>query len=342
MLSSIRPYAARIKRAGQARVVGALHPPPRGPAGDGVVSHLDEVSHAGGVLRVRGWLLHPEQAIAEVGWSLPGHGYRRMGPALPSPDVAGQHGSRAAACRFDERIPTADPGLGAHLRLHAQLADGRVQEITHDVAARIEADPYHQLQARFFAMLAEQPTGRVAELGSRARSGNVRRDLVPSGWDYVGLDILPGPNVDVVADAHDLHHHLEPLSCDAVFSFSTFEHLAMPWRVAVELNAVMSEGGLLLITSHQTYPLHDEPWDFWRFSSHAWPALFNAGTGFEVLGTAMGEPASVVPHLVHPTVAHLDRSSAFLGSAVLARKVSGTRLSWDHDLGAEVTSPYPV
>ncbi len=342
MLSSLRPRAARLKRAGQARVVDALRPPPRGPAADGVVAHLDEVSHAGGVLRVRGWLVHPESAIAEAGWWLPGHGYRRMGPALPSPDVAETYGTSAATCRFDERIATDDPGIAAHLRLYARLPDGRVQEIAHDVPARVEADPYHQLQARFFAMLAEQPTGRVVELGSRARSGNVRRDLVPAGWDYVGVDILPGPNVDVVADAHDLRRHLEPGSCDAVFSFSTFEHLAMPWRVALELNAVMADGALLLITSHQTYPLHDEPWDYWRFSSHAWPALFNAGTGFEVLGTAMGESASVVPHLVHPTVAHLDRSSAFLGSAVFARKVSGTDLSWDHDLGDDVTTPYPV
>lgn len=341
MLSDVRARAARIKRAAVSRVNDVRRPAPTGPAGDGTAAHLDEVSHADGALRVRGWVHHPDVAVAEVGWTLPGHGYRRLTP-VPSPDVAVRYGAAAAACRFDVRIPETDPGTAAHLELHVRLADGRVQRIAHDISARVSADPYHRLQHRFAAMLAERSAGRVIELGARARSGNVRRDLVPAGWDYTGVDILAGPNVDVVADAHRLSRHLEAAAYDAVFSFSTFEHLAMPWQVVVELNRVLVPGGLVLVTSHQTYPLHDEPWDYWRFSSHAWQALFNRGTGFEILDTAMGEPASVVPRVVHPTVAHLDRSDAFLGSAVLARKISATTLSWDHDLSDEVTTPYPA
>ncbi|HVE98215.1 MAG TPA: methyltransferase domain-containing protein [Mycobacteriales bacterium] len=336
MLSDLRHRAARAKRAGIEQLVATRRPEPAGPNATGGVVELDEVSHAGDELHVRGSIHHPDSAVVEVGWSLPGHGYHRLAPAATHASDAG------GALRFDVRIPERDPNAAGRLRLLATLADGRVVRHAYDVSERIGADPYHQLQARFFALLADRGAGRVLELGSRARSGNVRRDLVPTGWTYVGVDILPGPNVDVVADAHTLSRHVEPGSIDAVFSFSTFEHLAMPWRVAVELNKVLTDGALVLVTSHQTYPLHDEPWDYWRFSSHAWPALFNAGTGFEVVASAMGEPAAVVPHAVHPTVAHLDRSSAFLGSAVIARKVGPTALEWDCDLTGEVTTPYPV
>ena len=331
MLSDLRRRAALAKRAARHRLAATRRPDPTGVVPSDGVIRLDEVSHAGRTLRVRGCVADPDSALAQVGWSLPGHGYHRTSVTRGAPDAS-----------FDVRIPEADPNVAGALVVYATFADGRLLRHAHDVSARIGADPYHQLQARFFAMLGERAAGRVVELGSRARSGNVRRDLVPSGWSYVGVDILDGPNVDVVADAHVLSRHLTPGSVDAVFSFSTFEHLAMPWRVAVELNHVLTEGGLVLVTSHQTYPLHDEPWDYWRFSAHAWPALFNAATGFEVLATAMGEPASVVPDVVHPTVAHLDRSAAFLGSAVLARKVSSTELSWAAEMGDSVATPYPA
>jgi SAM-dependent methyltransferase len=129
----------------------------------------------------------------------------------------------------------------------------------------------------------------VLEIGSRARSGNTYRHLVHPEVDYVELDVAAGPNVDIVGDAHHLSRHVDA-TFDAVFSISVFQHWLMPWMVAIEMNRVMKPGALAYIQSHPAWPLHEEPWDFWRFSKDAWNGLFNAHTGFEMVdkGYAMG------------------------------------------------------
>ena len=143
-------------------------------------------------------------------------------------------------------------------------------------------------------MVQALPTPKVVEIGSRARSGTSTSHGCPKAASYVGFDIVDGPNVDVLGDAHAFAEHFEPSSIDAVFSLSTFEHLAMPWVVVAQLNRVLRTGGLPYIGSHQTWPLHDSPWDFWRFSSSAWRALLNEQTGFEIVEVAMGDSASIV------------------------------------------------
>jgi hypothetical protein len=58
---------------------------------------------------------------------------------------------------------------------------------------------YQDQRGIFFSKL--KPGSKLLELGSRARSGNV----VEFGQvDYTGVDIMAGPNVDIVADVHYL------------------------------------------------------------------------------------------------------------------------------------------
>jgi SAM-dependent methyltransferase len=176
--------------------------------------------------------------------------------------------------------------------------------------------------------MARMPPGRVLEIGSRARSGTVYRGIVPSHLAYTGLDILEGPNVDVVGDAHELERSVGFGQFNVVYSIAVFEHLAMPWKAALSINRVLAHGGILYAGTHQTFPVHERPWDFWRFSDRAWHSLFNSATGFEVLGTAMGEPADIVPRASKAAVWGIDNQPAFLTCGVLARKVGQPRVGW--------------
>jgi len=184
--------------------------------------------------------------------------------------------------------------------------------------------------------------GKVLELGSRNRSGVIRRQLVPDSLHYIGLDILAGDDVDIVGDAHSLSTLFEPNTFDAIFAMSVFEHLLMPWKVILEMNHVMKTGGLVMIATHQTWPLHESPWDFWRFSDQSWRGLFNQYTGFEIIETAMGEPGSILSRILHPATLGIDGQPAYLGSAVLCKKVADTRLSWDVDVAKVLDTMYPV
>lgn len=182
-----------------------------------------------------------------------------------------------------------------------------------------------------FLDLVRSSKGSLLEIGSRARSGNSYRSLFPEDIDYVGMDITPGPNVDLVGDAHTLSKHTDQ-KFDYIFSISVFEHLLMPWKVAVEMNRVLKPGGLAYIQSHSAYPLHDEPWDFWRYSRDAWRGLFNKHTGFEVIDAQYRYPARVVPDLIHDAGrVQSSLHTNHLVSACLVRKIGEAGVEWAAD-----------
>jgi SAM-dependent methyltransferase len=238
-------------------------------------------------------------------------------------------------------VPIPATHLGKRVGLAFELDDGSTVVEWEPGARALQGDAAAELFARFQAELRAHPSGTVLELGARARSGNDYRHVIPGGWSYTGLDVMAGPNVDVVGDAHDLSSVLGDRRFDAVFSVSVFEHLLMPWKVVLEVNAILEPGGLLFIATHQTYPLHDEPWDFWRFSDRAWLSLLNPATGFEIVQTALGEPASVVPVASSSATWNLKAEKSFLLSTVLARKTGDATVEWPVDAQALVASEYP-
>lgn len=189
---------------------------------------------------------------------------------------------------------------------------------------------FHDNFTEFVQMVVARG-GRVLEIGARARSGVAVRERFSPPAEYVGLDITPGPNVDVVGDAHHLSRYVIG-KFDAAFSLSTFEHLLMPWKVVLELNKVLHERGVVFTHSHQTFPLHDVPWDFWRFSQDSWHGLYNRHTGFEVVKVMQAEPAFLSPAFMLSRWHGIDRSVCYLASSCTARKVGEPEVSWEAEM----------
>jgi hypothetical protein len=115
----------------------------------------------------------------------------------------------------------------------------------------------------------------------------------------------------------------------------------MPWKVALEFNRALIPGGLVYTATHQTFPVHEVPSDFWRFSSYTWPTIFNTETGFEVIEAVMGEPARIHPRRSSPVTRDTPSCPAFLGSASLVKKIGETRLSWPVRVTSVTASMYP-
>jgi hypothetical protein len=128
-----------------------------------------------------------------------------------------------------------------------------------------------------------------------------------------------------------------------IFSISVFEHLLMPWIVAREMGKVLRVGGLGYIATHQTIGMHDEPWDYWRFSATAWDGLFNRNTGFEIVGRAIDHPQYIVPHFWTPEQRDsVERASGYLGVSVLVRKIGEPEAGWETiDLPGLIKTDYP-
>jgi SAM-dependent methyltransferase len=210
-----------------------------------------------------------------------------------------------------------------------RLADQSLRRMRRTVPGD---DPYHRLFATFQNMVLAADTPAVLELGSRTESGPGGRDRFPGVADYTGMDIHAGPCVDVVADVHRLSAAFPDKRFDFAYSISVFEHLMFPWKVVLELNAVLKPGGQVFVASHPGWPPHQLPWDYWRFLHHSAQALFNSATGFELVEVSEGLPARLFSLVRDPATRGNFLSPINQGIAMIARKTHDydrERLRWD-------------
>ncbi|MBU0830139.1 MAG: class I SAM-dependent methyltransferase [Gammaproteobacteria bacterium] len=292
---------------------------------------------------LQGWLFGVDQRIPEFHIVEPGTGQRVAVTCNgESEDVVSAHGPAARNCRFSQRYQVGFTAESlSHLELHVVTAQG-VDVWKDALTGALGNEAVHHTFGLFMEAIESMAPGCVVEIGARARSGITRRHLIPSQHKYLGVDIRDGENVDLVLDAHQLSSKIEAASVDALFCFSVFEHLAMPWKVALEINKVLKVGGVGFIMTHQSWPVHDAPWDYWRFADQSWKALFNRQTGFALLDAKMSDPAYIVPRIATPERLFDEQAGGFLQSAAFFQKTSETTLSWDVSLDDLESGEYPA
>jgi SAM-dependent methyltransferase len=180
----------------------------------------------------------------------------------------------------------------------------------------------------------------MLDIGGRARSGNQLSERFPE-CDVTTFDIVPDPGVHVVGDAHELSRHFPPASFDFAHSASVFEHLVMPWKVAIEMNRVLKPGGVAFIFTHQTIGMHDMPWDFFRFSDASFTGLFNRYTGFEIVQSDMSSYMHIVPRAWSEHYRHNEGAGGFDSISVIVRKIGDATVSWDVPVADILRTAYP-
>lgn len=250
------------------------------------------------------------------------------------------HPDSPSRVSFSAHLLLADERFATDLSLEIRFAGVAPVRITLGELASAAGRPAGRLQARFDAMIQEPEYARMLDVGGRARSGVLHADRYRNK-EVVVLDILEGEGVDQVCDAHCMSRVLGAGAFDVVYSAAVFEHLAMPWKVAVEMNRVMRTGAVGLIVSHQTVGLHDRPWDYFRFSDAAWKSLFNRHTGFEILDVELGDFQYIVPGIYRDRYRDAEKAGGFDYSAVLIRKISETGLDWPLAAGDVTEDMYP-
>lgn len=214
--------------------------------------------------------------------------------------------------------------------LKVRFSDGR--EILQSLAPGDDPPESNEWWVRVLARLQELPAGHgrsFVEVGGRGEASALVRSLIGPGWDYRAIDIHPGPNVDLVGDAHHLSELLPANSVDVIYSSDVMEHFLAPWRFVLEANRVLKPGGLFLAMMPTTWSLHAEPWDFWRMSGHGWPAFLNSGTGFQLLESAVIDQSVIVPQLPAPGGrSRAQYAPAYEHTFAIARKVADTAATW--------------
>ena len=105
--------------------------------------------------------------------------------------------------------------------------------------------------------IAEHPV-RVLDVGSGTIPGTPSyRDLYAGpDFEYVGLDIEEGPNVDRVPADPFSWGELATESFDVVISGQTFEHNPFFWITAAEIARVLAQDGLVAIIAPSAGHVH--------------------------------------------------------------------------------------
>ncbi|HYF07494.1 MAG TPA: class I SAM-dependent methyltransferase [Acetobacteraceae bacterium] len=187
---------------------------------------------------------------------------------------------------------------------------------------------------------------RVLEIGSLDLNGSVRQHF--HDCDYIGIDLGPGPGVDVVAEGQN--YDAPDGSFDVVISCETMEHNPYWKETMLNMVRMCRPGGLVIMTcattgrvehgTRRTTPQDAPliPWDYYRnltqrdfkdalplarlFSLHVFCEERSASdlyfAGFKVGGSVPGNARSALGALKRRYMLQNARS---FGSAALARLV---------------------
>ncbi|MBU2082172.1 class I SAM-dependent methyltransferase [Patescibacteria group bacterium] len=97
---------------------------------------------------------------------------------------------------------------------------------------------------------------------------------------YLTLDINPSISPDIVGSVEDIP--LGDNSIDSVVSTQVLEHIKNPQKAVEEFYRVLKIGGYCLLTAPQFSELHEEPYDYFRFTALGLEELFKKA-GFKIV-----------------------------------------------------------
>jgi len=123
---------------------------------------------------------------------------------------------------------------------------------------------------------------QILDVGSFDENGSYRALFGQPPWTYVGCDIQPGRNVDIVLpDPYDWQ--LEPESYDVVVSGQCMEHVPDLASWARAAARVLRSGGLMCLIAPWQQDEHRYPLDCWRILPDGMAWLLRDVAGLEVL-----------------------------------------------------------
>lgn len=215
--------------------------------------------------------------------------------------------------------------VGDYVEIAKQLDE---YEIKYDVyenisyfTPRLSKEISHDKWVDYLVKNFDFPDNRILEIGARKVVSSVKEKF--RNAQYVGLDIYPGENVDIVGDIHNLSTYFMPNEkFDLIISSAVFEHLVMPWRAAVEIGKCLKVGGFVFIETHYSFSSHERPWHFFQFSEQALKVLFSEEMGFRSIEAGVSNPIYGVfsdranEYLRGQKVTSLYCHSEFLGQKV--------------------------
>jgi len=115
-------------------------------------------------------------------------------------------------------------------------------------------------------ILKENVRGRILDVGCGNKP--FEKYLESMVTEYIGCDVVQSSlqKVDVVCDATDIPFENECF--DSIISTQVLEHISETDLCLQEMYRLLVKGGILILTVPFVWPIHEEPYDYYRFTEH--------------------------------------------------------------------------
>jgi SAM-dependent methyltransferase len=128
----------------------------------------------------------------------------------------------------------------------------------------------------------------ILDVGSYDANGSYKDLFMNKNWGYTGLDMVAGPNVDIISNG-PYDFGLEK-QYDVVISGNCLEHVEAPWLWIKEVEKVIKPNGLLCIVVPFNVEEHRYPVDCWRILPDGFKYLLCQHSSFEMIETRVTNP----------------------------------------------------
>ena len=129
----------------------------------------------------------------------------------------------------------------------------------------------------------------IIDIGSCDVGGGSYKALFTNPkWQYVGCDLVKGPNVDIVAKGpYDFGIEQK---FDVVISGNCLEHVENPFKWIKEVERITKPGGILCIITPLSLPQHRFPVDCWRILPDGYKYLLESHCQYKILECEINIP----------------------------------------------------
>ena len=122
--------------------------------------------------------------------------------------------------------------------------------------------------------------GPLLDLGCGTKPYEIM--FAPHVCEHVGCDVVQSSEhrVDVICQANELA--FEDATFDTILSTQVIEHVADHGGLISEAYRLLRKNGVFIVSGPMYWPLHEEPYDFFRFTEHGFRFLLESA-GFSVV-----------------------------------------------------------
>lgn len=113
--------------------------------------------------------------------------------------------------------------------------------------------------------LDNQKECKILDIGSYDVNGSYKEIFERRGYNYTGLDMEEGPNVDICPKSPYAWTEIDNNQYDIVISGQALEHIEFFWVTVAEIVRVTKKDGIICLIAPNGFQEHRYPVDCWRF-----------------------------------------------------------------------------